>query len=170
MDRFMKMLRTSLMVVTTSLALASGAHAVGSDAIQPLDGVWVGKLLGQEASGCPPMLLSRFEEMSPTERDIKRLQFEQPFHPRSLHEEEGERLQWTQVAPNHWRGMMTEAGGADSGMVVQATIDFHVLSATRMQVKTAFHMDIPPQVATMLGDGSDACRFAFEGQMDWSGG
>ncbi len=131
--------------------------------INPKDGTWKSKIDTNNVSGCPSMMKSMISKQS-MKSQSKKVDFSEPFHPRSLFEESGQ-LKWKKLGANKWQAVMQQGGG---GMNVNITWSIDVVSKTKMNVASKVNMQLPPQMAAMFG-GSGECKADTTGSYNYIG-
>ncbi len=138
--------------------------------VQPRDGLWRTRLTDHSMSGCPAMLASRLKAMLPgvtKEEGTAQRTFDKPFHPRGLMHD-GEHMDWMQVGPDRWRGVVKMKKNSQAGMSMDVVAAVNVISPTRMSGTSTVTLTMPPQMAAMLGGGAGPCKSIASAEMTWS--
>jgi hypothetical protein len=149
-----------ILTLTTTLALLS-TFAFAD--INPKDGTWKSQIDTNNVTGCPSMMKSMISKQS-MKSQSKKVDFSEPFHPKSLFEESGQ-LKWKKLGANKWQAVMQQGGG---GMGVNITWSINVVSPTKMNVASKVNMQLPPQMAAMFG-GSAECKADTAGSYNYIG-
>jgi hypothetical protein len=153
-------MKHKILTLTTTLALLSTFSLAD---INPKDGTWKAQIDSNKVTGCPSMMKSMISKQS-MKSQSKKVDFSEPFHPRSLFEESGQ-LKWKKVAPNKWQAVMKQGGG---GTDVNIKWSIDVVSTTKMKVSSNVNMKFPPQMAAMFG-GSGECKAVSSGTYNYIG-
>ena len=153
-------MKHKILTLTTSLALLTTMSFAD---INPKDGTWRSKIDTNNVSGCPSMMKSMISKQS-MKPQSKKVDFSEPFHPRSLFEESGQ-LKWEKMGKNKWQAVMKQGGG---GTNVNIKWSIHVVSDTKMKVSSNVSMKFPAQMAAMLG-GSGECKANTTGSYNYIG-
>jgi len=153
-------MKYKFLTLTTTLALLT---TISFADINPKDGTWKAEIDSSKVTGCPSMMKSMINKQSMKPQN-KKVDFSEPFHPRSLFEESGE-LKWKKTAPNKWQAVMKQGGG---GTDVNIKWSLDVVSTTKMQVSSNVSMKFPAQMAAMLG-GSGECKAESSGSYNYIG-
>lgn len=153
-------MKHQILKLTTSLALLS-TFALAD--INPKDGTWKATMDSSKVTGCPSMMKSMISKQG-MKTQSKKVDFSEPFHPRSLFEEAGE-LKWKKTGKNKWQAVMKQGGG---GADVNIKWFVNVVSATKMKVSSNVSMKFPPEMAAMFG-GSAECKAQASGTYKYMG-
>lgn len=147
-------MKHKILTLTTTLALLT---TISFADINPKDGTWRAKIDSNKVSGCPSMMKSMISKQG-IKPQSKKVDFSEPFHPRSLFEESGQ-LKWKKIGANKWQAVMRQKKG-EVGVNMKWIVK--VISKTKMKVSSNVSMKFPPQMAAMFG-GSGECKAAVSG-------
>jgi len=153
-------MKHKILICTTALALLSTMALAD---INPKDGTWKAEIDSNNVTGCPSMMKSMISKQS-MKPQSKKVDFSEPFHPRSLFKESGQ-LKWKKTGTNKWQAVMHQGGG---GMNVNIIWSIDVVSKTKMNVASKVNMKLPPQMAAMFG-GSGECKASTSGSYNYIG-
>lgn len=152
-------------LVTAVAMLLSSAPSAAAEAtaetcnrpIQPCDGAWQLDVISHETSGCPARLAGAMESATAsllTMSSSANFDFDTPFHPQPLLAKNPD-ITWEQTGLNHWKTLRFQKG-SQAMITVSAKLD--VQATDRMQMQSIFVMNMPPQLAAILGGGGSNCR------------
>lgn len=146
----------SLLLSMPTLAAETKAESCNRP-IQPCDGAWSINVVDHKTSGCPAMLAGAMNSATAsllTMSNSANFDFNTPFHPQPLLAKNPD-ITWEQTGRNSWKTLRFKEGSS-AMITVSAKLD--VQARDRMQVESIFVMNLPPELAAILGGGGSNCR------------
>ena len=146
----------SLLLSTSVLAAEAKAESCNRP-IQPCDCAWSMNVVSHETSGCPAMLAGAMESATAsmlTMSNSANFDFDTPFHPKPLLAK-NPNITREQTGRNEWKTLRFKEG-TSTMITVSARLD--VQATDRMQMESIFVMNLPPELAAILGGGGSNCR------------
>lgn len=142
-----------MMKVFGILALVLSPIAATAD-IQPISGIWSGQGQFLSETGCPAQISDAMANNAGSYTS-EQMTFPEPFDPVPLVNSD---IAWSKIAENTWRGVLSQSQNTQMGTISASTVfDIEVLSETEISQLAKVQVEMPQQIAQLLGMSSASC-------------